>query len=273
MYSIEQKVALVTGSSAGLGKALARQLLMDGARVVLNGRDPQKLKRAASEMEELGFEVSTVKGDITSPGDCREIIDHCVASFGRLDILVSNAGVSSGGKFEDTSPDTFRRVFEVNTLGTIHITQSALPHIRESSGSIVFISSLAGLVGLPFSSLYSSSKMALTAIAQALQVELNDSDVHVGIAYVGFLRNGPDKRVVGPAGELQPVGDRTSFRLQSMDRASKIIVRMIRRRKRKAVMSLMGKLVYPALRFTPWIIRYIIRRSKEKAQRTYEPVN
>jgi len=271
MYRIENRVALVTGSTAGLGRELAWQLCTMGAKIVLNGRDPEKLEKTAEEFREKGFDTTAVQGDVSSPADCQKIIDHCIGAFGQLDILVSNAGVSSGGLFSETTPETFRKVFDINTLGTIYITRAALPHIQETGGSIVFISSLAGLVGLPFSSLYCSSKMALTAIAQSLQVELADSDVHMGIVYAGFLENAPEKRVIGPNGELQSTGPRDSIRVQPMDRASNAIIRLIQKRKRKMVMSTMGRLSYAALRFAPWLMRIILIRSKRKARRIYEP--
>ena len=271
MYRIENKVALVTGSTTGLGRELAWQLCAMDAWVVLNGRDQGKLEKTAQEFRESGFEVAAVQGDVSSPADCQKIINKCIDAFGRLDILISNAGVSSGGLFAETTPETFRKVFDINTLGTIFITRSALPHIQNTGGSIVMISSLAGLVGLPFSSLYCSSKMALTAIAQALQVELADSDVHVGIVYAGFLENAPEKRVIGPKGELQPTGERNTIRVQPMDKASKAIIRVIQKRRRQKVMSVMGKLSYAALRYTPWLMRIILIRSKRKAQRIYEP--
>jgi short-subunit dehydrogenase len=271
MYQIKDKVALVTGSSAGLGKNLAFQLLKEGARVILNGRDPHKLKKVAGEMQTLGFEVASIQGDVCVPEDCRRIINSCVEQFGRLDILISNAGQSSAGAFEDTDPETFRKVFEVNTLGTIYITRFALSHIRESSGSIVFISSLAGLVGLPYSSLYSGTKMALTAFSQALRVELSGSGVHVGIAYVGFLKNGPEKRVMGPRGNLQPPGRRDIMSLKPMDEAARSIVRLIRKRKAKIVMSTMGKMAFVTMRFAPWLIRLFLLNNRKKAREIYEP--
>jgi len=271
MYRIENRVALVTGSTAGLGRELAWQLCTMGAKVVLNGRDPEKLEKTAGEFREKGFDTTAVQGDVGSSAECQRIIDHCIGTFGHLDILINNAGVSSGGLFAETTPETFRKVFDINTLGTIYITRAALPHIQETGGSIVFISSLAGLVGLPFSSLYCSSKMALTALAQALQVELADPGVHVGIVYAGFLENAPDKRVIGPKGELQTTGPRDSIRLQPMDRASKAIIRLIQKRKRKMVMSTMGRLSYAAIRFAPWLMRIILIHSKKKAQRIYEP--
>jgi short-subunit dehydrogenase len=270
---LNNKVALVTGSTAGLGKELAFQLGRGGAKVVLNGRDPEKLQRAAAQAGAYGLETSVVSGDVSDPADCRKILEHCIETYGRLDILVNNAGVGSGGSFERTTPDTFRSVFEVNTLGTIYMTRFALPYLRESGGSVMFISSLAGLIGLPFSSLYSGTKMALTAFAQALQFELMGSGVHVGVAYVGFLKNAPEKRIMGPDGELQPTGDRSSFRLMPMDRASRIIIRAIRKRKNRIVMSFLGKWFYFGQRFTPWLIRLILVYSLGRARKTYEPVD
>ncbi len=273
MYRIEGKVALVTGSTAGLGKELALQLCMRGARVVLNGRDQEKLDRTASEFKTKGFEVASVRGDVTSPEDCRNMVDHCTGSFGRLDILVSNAGLSSGGRFIDTTPEAFRRIYEVNTLGTIYITRFALPQILETEGSIVFISSLAALVGLPFSSLYSSSKMALTATAQALQAELAESRVHVGVVYIGFLKNPPEKRILGPDGTLQHPGKRDVRLVHSMDKASKEIIGLIQKRKRQKVLTFMGNLLYIAQRFTPWLVSWFMKRSTGKAKEIYEPLS
>jgi len=264
---------LVTGSTAGFGRELAFQLCTMGAKVVLNGRDLKRLEETAMDFQDAGFQVARVVGDISDPEACRKIIDHCIVQFGRLDILVSNAGVGSGGEFSKTTPETFRRVFEINTLGTIYLTHFALPHIQETQGSIIFISSLAGFLGLPYSSLYSSSKMALTAIAQALQVEWKGTGVHIGIAYVGFLKNSEEKRVLGPTGELQPTGERKTFRLQSMDKASRAIIRLIQKRKGRMVLSTMGRILYVVLRFAPWLIRIILMNTQKKARKIYEPGN
>lgn len=273
MYQIQNKVVLVTGSTAGLGKELAFQLCSMGARVVLNGREKERLEQTSVEFRAAGFETVTAQGDVSSPQECQKIIDRCLEAHGRLDVLINNAGLGSGGAFADTTPETFRKVFEVNTLGAIYLTRHALPHIMHSGGSVIFISSLAGLVGLPYSSLYSSSKMALTAIAQALQVELLGSGVHVGIVYIGFLKNGPEKRVLGPSGDLQPTGERGYVSLQPMDNASLAIIRMIRRRSRKTILSSLGKSLQVALRIAPGLVRWFLFRSKKRARRMYEPVN
>jgi NAD(P)-dependent dehydrogenase (short-subunit alcohol dehydrogenase family) len=271
MYSINGKVVLVSGSNTGLGKELARQLCIRGASVVLNGRDQEKLRKTLRYFKESGYNVTAVKGDISQPDDCRIMVDHCIEKFGRLDVLICNAGVSAGGAFAETTPETFRQVFEINTLGTIFLTRAALAHILESQGSIIFISSLAGLIGLPFSSLYSSSKMALTAVAQSLRAELTGNKVHVGIIYAGFLENAPEKRVIGPSGELKPVGERKTFSVEPMEKAGRAVIRMIERRRNKIVLSLMGRSLYFVLRFAPWLVWLILRMNIKKAREIYEP--
>lgn len=270
--TLKGKVALVTGSTAGLGRELALQLARAGARVVLNGRDEGKLADCREELTQEGYQVVTARGDVSLAEDCRGIVDEAIRSFGRLDILVNNAGVGSAGAFLDTTPETFEKVFRINSLGTIYMTRFALPHLIRSRGSLIFISSIAALTGVPYSSLYSATKMALTGIGQGLEVELNGTGVHVGIAYIGFLDNGPEKRVLGPDGQLQHTGDRTRYRLQGMEDASRRIVGMIRRRKRVCVMSLLGKSLYITSRFAPRLVRYVKIRTLERARISYEPV-
>jgi len=264
-------VVLVTGSTAGLGKELARQLCQQGARVVINGRDNRKLEHTLSALRDEGFLPEAVQGDVTLPDDCNRIVEHCIRVHGQLDILICNAGLSSGGRFVDTVPGAFRKLFEINTLGTIFITRAAVSRVMESRGSIIFISSLAGLVGLPYSSLYSSSKMALTAIAQSLRAELAGSGVHVGVAHVGFLKNPPEKRIMGPDGNLQEPGKRYSVLTHSMEEASRQVISMVRRRRRRKVFTFLGNCLDLAIRFTPWLVRWFMKKAARQAEEVYEP--
>ncbi len=271
MNKIENKVALVTGSSSGLGKALALELCYKGAFVVLNGRDSGILEATFREFKALGFPVSFISGDVSAPDDCRKIVEHCIETFGKLDILISNAGLGSGGTFADTAPETFKMIFDINTLGTIYITRFALPYVQESKGSIVFISSLAGMVGLPYSSLYCGSKMALTAIAQSLQLEMQGTGVHVGIVYAGFLKNHAEKWLIGPDGSKQKTGERNPALLQAPSSAAQSIIRAIEKKKRKIVMSPLGKFLNIMLRVSPWMVWWVLKSGRGKAKKMYEP--
>ena len=271
MKKITGKVALVTGSTAGLGRELALQLCRKGARVVLNGRDREGLREVEQSFRSEGFDPFGVAGDVRLPEDCRMMVEKVKEKFGRIDLVICNAGLGSGGLFAETVPDAFRAVFEVNTLGSIYMARYSIPCLQESRGSLVFISSIAGLTGIPFTSAYSSSKMALTAIAKALRIELADKGIHVGVVYAGFLKNRADKRVMGPEGKLQPTGKRDSIRLQSMEDAGRKILRLIDKRKKMQVLSRIGKLLYWTERLFPWLVRWFLIRSMKRARETYEP--
>ncbi len=271
MKKITGKVALVTGSTAGLGRELALQLCRKGARVVLNGRDRERLGEAELFIRSEGFDPFSVVGDVRLPEDCRMMVEQIKEKFGRIDLVICNAGLGSGGLFSETVPEAFRAVFEINTLGSIYMARYSIPGLQESRGSLVFISSIAGLTGIPFTSAYSSSKMALTAIAKALRIELAGKGIHVGLVYAGFLRNRADKRVMGPEGKLQPTGKRDKIRLQSMEDAGRKILRLIIRRERMIVLSRVGKLLYWSERLFPWLVRWFLIRSMTRARETYEP--
>lgn len=141
------KVVLITGSSRGIGKTLAWQLGKMGARVVLNGRTPDRLKVLEEEMRLEQVEVKGVLADVTVPDDCERMIREVLDHYGRIDILVNMAGLSMKGEAADLHPDVYRMTMETNYLGAVYPTLAALPHIRVSKGSILFISSVSALMG------------------------------------------------------------------------------------------------------------------------------
>ena len=271
MNDLSGKVVLVTGSTAGLGRQLALDLLREGAHVVINGRDMEKINETRQHLLSSGWEVLAVKGDVSKPVDCRKMIAFCISEYGRLDILVNNAGTGCNGLFKDTVPRAARMVLEANLFGTIYPSYHALPHIIKSRGSIVFISSLAAFHGVPFNSSYSMSKMALTALSQSLRIELSGSGVHIGVMYVGFLKNGPNKKVVSGNGMLVPAGGRPGKFTMSMEEASRTVIRGIRKRKPISVFTFMGKFMYMANRLSPRFVRKTFTISTMRLKRVYTP--
>lgn len=235
------KVAIVTGSSQGIGKAIAKELLLSGARVVLNGRNSDRLKMASEELSQFG-EVIYVPADTTIPAEAAGLIRTCMERFGKLDILVNNAGLSMKGNLADLHPDVFRRVFEANVQGKVNPTLYALPEIRKQQGSIVFISSVAGIRGLAGHSAYCSSKMALRGIAESLRIEEYKSDIHIGLVYVGFTQNEESKRTLNAFGELVPVDDRSGFRPQMRNQVARDVLKNIEKRKFLSTLSWLGQL-------------------------------
>ena len=181
---IKDKVIIVTGSSAGLGRELAKQLAQRGARVVMNGRNEERLNRTVSEFMAKGFDVHGIAADAGSPEQSKKLVNETLEKFGRIDILVNNAGGGMRGFFEEMADEGIQEVLNKNLMSATYMTRHALHSIRESKGSIVFISSVAGRFGFPFLSVYSMAKMALTALIQSLRIELKGSGVHLGILYV-----------------------------------------------------------------------------------------
>ncbi|MBK7406788.1 MAG: SDR family NAD(P)-dependent oxidoreductase [Saprospirales bacterium] len=142
---LKDKVAIVTGSSMGIGRAIARRLGQEGAKVVLNGRNGEKLAHTLDTLLGEGIIATACQGDISSVDDCFHLTEHALATYGNIDILVNNAGISAKGFFGEFQPDIFSKLVETNLLGSLYVTKAALPHIKSHQGNILFISSLSGL--------------------------------------------------------------------------------------------------------------------------------
>lgn len=147
--AFQGKVAIITGSSSGIGKTTALQFARQGASVVINGRSKDKLDELRATMEEEGLSVLAIAADITAYKECERLIAETVKHFGGVNILINNASLTMNDTFENIHPDTFNQVLLSNTLGAMMPTKAALSQLKQSKGSVVFISSLAGLHGLP----------------------------------------------------------------------------------------------------------------------------
>ncbi len=183
------KVAVITGSSRGIGKATALALAKRGASVVLNGRDSSRLSAVENEIKLIQPRVISVCCDVSTNEGGRHLISEALKAFGRIDFLVNNVGVSMRGKVRNLDPDVFRATFESNYMSAVCPTIPALEPLRLSKGSLIFVSSLAGIRGLPFISAYCSSKMALRSLAESLRIEEAEHGIHVGLVYVGITVN------------------------------------------------------------------------------------
>ncbi|MDF9796062.1 short-subunit dehydrogenase [Catalinimonas alkaloidigena] len=260
--AFKDKVAIVTGSSMGIGKATAKLLGEQGAKVVLNGRTAERLEQTAANMKSIGLDVLAVQADMSKVDDCKKLIDETIKYYGRLDILINNAGMSSRGYFEELDPKVFQDMMNINFLGCVFPTRFAIPHLKESKGSVVFISSVAGIRGLPETIMYCASKMALTSIAESLKVELAEYHIHVGIVYVGITQNDEGKKVIGKDGKLVLLESREDRKAQNPEDVAKSIVKNIKKRKFKSILTLLGKVNFFANILIPRIVDRILIRAK-----------
>ncbi len=251
MYDFKDKVALITGGSRGVGFATARSLVERGAKVVITARGKERLDDSRRKLVEMGGEAVAISGDVGDWQDAQKMVGAAIDNFGRLDILVNNAGVSMRGQFEELSEEVLSSVTKTNLLGCILMTKAAIPHILESKGHIVFISSIAGLFGLPGASIYCATKKALTGLAESLRLELIPKGVHVGVVYLGFTEHDPEKRIIAADGSLVPP-DRPAHHTQA--HAADLIVKLLEKRKKQLIMTPIGTLGWLIYRLSPAIV-------------------
>lgn len=261
---LANKVIIITGSSMGIGKTMARKMARAGAHVVLNGRNKQRLQQAREALSAEGYEMLAVPGDVSSVEDCKALIEATLAQYGQIDVLVNNAGISMEGTVESLNPEVFRKVMDVNVLGSVYPTQQALPALKASKGSVIFIGSVAGIRGIPNYAAYSASKMALTALAESMKIELAEAGVHVGLAYVGFTENDPQKTIYDAQGRIVPQPKRDFIKAESPERVAERIITMIQRRRFKQVFTLLGKLNAFMNRWLPGVVGTILKRNYYK---------
>jgi short-subunit dehydrogenase len=253
----------------GIGKALAKELAQSGAHVVLNGRDAERLKCTKKELSEFGLATSSVVADIRNPRCCEQLIEKTIQRYGRLDVLINNAGVSSRGAVENMVATNFHILAETNYLGPAHLSKCAVPHLKKTKGSIIFVNSIAGFRGMPYNSAYSASKMAQAALAEALRIELHEYGIHVGIAFVGFTENDPKKIILDADGSLVYLPKRNNIRLAKPESVAKSIYQMIVKRKDRITLTGLGQVANFSIRYLPIFSSWLLRMNKNKIKKQF----
>jgi 3-dehydrosphinganine reductase len=184
------KRALVTGGSSGIGRAIALSLVRAGARVAILARHPGPLEAVLAELDAAlprsgaKERCAAIQCDVADAAQCAAAVARAVDELGGLDLVVNNAGIAHAARFEDTGLDVFRRVLEVNFLGTVHVTRAALPTLRaQGHGHVANVSSLAGLIAVYGYSAYAPSKFAVTAFSEVLRQELRPHGIGVSVCF------------------------------------------------------------------------------------------
>jgi NAD(P)-dependent dehydrogenase (short-subunit alcohol dehydrogenase family) len=181
----QKKVLLITGAGRGMGADIAKAALRAGYAVVATGRDPRKVENAVGAADDL----LTVKLDVTDPASAQAAVEAAVGRFGRVDVLVNNAGNFYAGFFEEITPDDFRAQVETNLFGPLNVTRAVLPVMRaQRSGLVVTISSTAGITGGEFTSAYAAAKFALEGWMESLAPEVAPYGIRTMLVVPGFFR-------------------------------------------------------------------------------------
>lgn len=246
----KDKVAIVTGASSGIGLSTARSLAKYGAKVVLAARSEEKLEQIRSELSTCS-DVISVRTDVSVESDCKNLIEQTVKAFGRIDILINNAGISMRAMFRDLDLSVIHRLMDVNFWGTVYCTKYALPYLLEAKGSVVGVISTAGYKGLPGRTGYSASKFAINGFLDTLRSEHLYDGLHVMIFAPGFTSSNIRSTALTADGSQQGSTPREEEKMMSSKKVAEIMLKHIRRRSRRATLTLTGKLLLFLVRVMP----------------------
>jgi NAD(P)-dependent dehydrogenase (short-subunit alcohol dehydrogenase family) len=250
------RTVLITGGSRGLGLVLARTFLARGANVALMARDPGELARAVESLGP-GVPVAGIVGDVRVPDCCRQTVDEVIARFGRLDVLVNNAGLILSAPLARTSIDDFEALMDVHFWGTLHMTSAALPHLLAHPGArVATICSIGGKLAVPHLSAYCSSKFAQAGLSAALAEELRQHGVLVTTVFPGLMRTGSHlhARFRGDAAreyQLFALAAGTPLLAISAERAAREIVRAVVRGQAELVLPASSRLAVRTVALAP----------------------
>jgi short-subunit dehydrogenase len=233
------KVIVITGGTDGIGRALVETCLQQGARVATCGRNADKLHQL--QAQHPGASLLTQVADVSVENDCRLFIERTTETFGRIDALINNAGISMRALFKEANLDVIRQVMDINFYGAVYCTKYALPALLDTKGIIVGVSSIAGYRGLPGRSGYSASKFALQGWMEALRTELLESGVHVMWVCPGFTTSNIRQVALNKDARQQGETPMDESKMMPADACARYILSAMASKKRTLVLTFTGK--------------------------------
>jgi short-subunit dehydrogenase len=260
--AFEGKVVVVTGASMGIGRALALEFARARAHVVVAARSQDKLLDVAREIEGLGGKALVIETDVELREELARMVELTVKEFGRLDVLVNNAGHGVSSFLDELPQAELERVFKVNVYAPVYATQFALPHLQRVGGQVVNVGSVIGRRAVPVLGAYCMTKSALAAFSEALRAEMARFDVHVlhvepGLTATGF---GDHRVVVGD----HPRNYRKRF-VMSAETAARRVLDAAARRRDRIVLTWSGKVLILANTVAPFLVNRLLASSTRKS--------
>ncbi|MEE1943813.1 SDR family oxidoreductase [Pedobacter sp. KR3-3] len=241
--NFKHKTVIITGASSGIGKALAEELAKRGANLVLGARQYVTLCEITAEIEQkYSVRALAVQADVSKEEDCAQLIKQALLTFGQIDVLINNAGLSMRALFNDLDLSVLKNLMDVNFWGTVYCTKYALPEILKTKGVIVGVSSIAGYRGLPGRTGYSSSKFAMNGFMESLRTELLKTGVHVMVACPGFTTSNIRVAALSKDGHAHGETSMEEGKMMTAEEVAKRIGDGIEQRKRTLIMTSQGKL-------------------------------
>lgn len=239
---IKNKVVIITGASSGIGKACAFEFADKGATVVLASRNYNYLKEIENEIIALGGLAYSVEADVRNIEDCKLLIDKTIDKYGKIDILINNAGISMRAKFEDLELSVVKELMDTNFYGSVYCTKFALPYLIKEKGTVIGVSSISGLTPLPGRTAYVASKYAFVGFHNTLRIENMKNGLKVLLVHPSFTESNIRNIALNKKGLPQQETTKNENKLMSSESVARIILKAYLKNKRDIVVSAKGKL-------------------------------
>lgn len=257
----KDKVVMITGAAGGLGQAFSRAFGRAGAKIGLTDLDQKGLNRISDQLSAEGIESFPLALDVTDEEACRRAVTSIAGRFGRLDVLINNAGISHRSAFAKTQTAVYRKVMDINFFGSLCCAQAALDHLIQKRGLIIVISSLAGFAPLLGRTGYAASKHALHGLFDSLRAELSGTGVGVLLVCPGFTATNIDKSALDSDGRLTTHPQSKVGRVATPASVARAVLRAAEHNRRLLVLSRVGRLSRLVSRLCPALYERLMIRS------------
>lgn len=264
-------VAVITGASAGIGRALAFEYAQHGFEVVGIARNKDKLLEVQAAIEAIDGSFIWKTCDITVPEECSETCKDISEKYPVIEVLIVNAGISMRGKFEDCEVDVLKHVMDVNFWGSVYFVKGLIHSVLAAKGNVIGISSVTGIKGLPGRTAYAASKFALNGFLESLRMEYHPKELHVMISCPGWTRTDIRKRALNAKGEPQGESPRNENKMDTAEKVAKEVYLSMRRKRTFVVHSRVGKAIFWLNKFFPKFVESRIR--KEMIREKKSPIH
>lgn len=261
---MKDKVVIITGGSSGIGKALAGKFGKEGSKIIITGRNQEALDLAVKEISDKGIEVAGFRADASNEDDNKRMAHFALDTFGKIDILIANAGISMRALFENVDLDVVKKVMDINFYGVLYATKYCLPEIKKNKGSIIGISSIAGYRGLPGRTGYSASKFALNGFLEVLRTELLKTGVHVLTACPGFTASNIRKKSLTADGSHQGESPREEDKMMTAEECASHIYKATKKRKKILILTGQGRFAVFMNKWFPGFMDKMIYKTMAK---------
>ena len=267
------KVIIITGASSGIGLASARLFSSYGASLVLAARSIDKLHALETELSSDPSRILCIKTDVSVEEDCRRLIDEAVRHFGRIDILINNAGLSMRASFKEADLSVIRRLMDVNFWGTIYCTKFALPWLLKSHGSVVGVISVVGYAGLPGRTGYATSKFAIRGFLETLRMEHQEDGLHVLVFAPGYTASNVRFAALLADGTPQGTTPKDERNLMSADEVARKMAYGLYERKREMILTSIGRMDVWLYKRFPRLMDKVQLYYIRKNEKSVDPIN